>query len=42
MIYMNRGLDDWTALHFASNEGNLEIVNILLKHGATVDSLTKF
>ncbi|CAD8123426.1 unnamed protein product [Paramecium sonneborni] len=37
-----KGLDDWTALHFASNEGNLEIINILLKNGATVDSLTKF
>ncbi|CAD8196387.1 unnamed protein product [Paramecium octaurelia] len=37
-----KGLDDWTALHFASNEGNLDIVNILLKHGATVDALTKF
>lgn len=37
-----KGLDDWTALHFASNEGNLNIVDILIKHGATVDALTKF
>ena len=41
-IYYFRGLDDWTALHFASNEGNFNIINILLKHGATVDALTKF
>lgn len=37
-----RGLDDWTALHFASNEGNVEIVTLLLQHGASVDVITKF
>ena len=28
----SRGLDGWTALHFASNEGHLKIVNLLLKN----------
>lgn len=27
-----RGLDQWTALHFASNEGHLNIVKELLSH----------
>lgn len=42
LFILLRGLDDWTALHFASNEGNLDIVNILIKHGAKIDALTKF
>jgi ankyrin repeat protein len=27
-----KGLDQWTALHFAANEGRLEIVKELVKH----------
>ncbi len=26
-----RGLDSWTALHFAANEGRLDVVTELLK-----------
>lgn len=37
-----RGLDNWTALHFASNEGYTEVVKLLLENGASVDVLTKF
>jgi len=25
-----KGLDSWTALHFAANEGNIEILHFLL------------
>ena len=28
----HRGLDQWTALHFAANEGHFEIVKALLTH----------
>jgi len=36
------GLDDWTALHFACDEGNLNIVSILLIHKANVNLKTTF
>ncbi len=28
----HRGLDQWTALHFAANEGHLDVIKELLKH----------
>jgi ankyrin len=28
----HRGLDNWTPLHFAANEGHFEVVQELLKH----------
>lgn len=27
-----KGLDNWTALHFAANEGRFEVVKVLLSH----------
>ncbi len=35
-----KGLDAFTPLHFASSEGHSEIVQVLLKSGANVDSLS--
>lgn len=39
-LYINvntLGLDDWSPLHFACNEANLNIVSILLHHKANVN-----
>lgn len=33
--------DDWTGLHVAVNEGNVDIVGILLKYKANIDAKTK-
>jgi hypothetical protein len=33
-----KGLDEFTPLHFAANEGQLEAVKVLLENGAKVDS----
>lgn len=32
--------DDWTAIHYAVNEGNVEIVEFLIKINATLDVVT--
>ena len=37
-----KGLDDWTALHFACNENNIMIVTVLLEHKAKVNARTNF
>ena len=37
----SKGIDDWTALHFACYNGNVKLVNFLLYHEATIDSLNK-
>lgn len=34
-------LDDWTALHLASNEGHEEVVRILIEYGANIESETR-
>jgi len=33
----HRGLDNWTALHFAANEGHTEVVKELLSHKADIE-----
>lgn len=35
-----KGADDWTALHFASNEGHGDIVEALIEKSIKVDALT--
>jgi ankyrin repeat protein len=35
-----KGLDGWTALHFASNEGHHEVVSFLLKHKVDLEAIT--
>ena len=35
-----KGLDGWTALHFASNEGNHEVVSTLLRHKVNLEAIT--
>jgi len=35
------GIDNWTALHFASRYGHLPIVNYLLKQPIQIDALSK-
>lgn len=35
-----KGLDEWTALHFACNEGHLNLVRLLIKKGAQLESET--
>lgn len=42
IISHTRGLDDFTALHIASNEGDIKMINLLLKNGANIECLTKF
>lgn len=37
-----RGLDNWTPLHIAANEGYNDIIILLLKEGANIEALTKF
>lgn len=37
-----RGLDDWTPLHFAANEGYPNLINILLNNEANIEAITKF
>ena len=36
-----KALDDWTALHYAVNNRNIEIAKILLEAGADSNSPTK-
>jgi ankyrin repeat protein len=36
-----KGLDDWTALHFASNEANIAVVKILCARGANIEAITR-
>lgn len=33
-----KGLDDFTSLHFAANEGKYEIVELLIRNGANIDA----
>ena len=35
-----RNAPGWTALHFAAFEGNLDLVNYLIRHGANVNSVS--
>jgi ankyrin repeat protein len=42
ILYELRGLDDFTALHIASNEGDIKMIDLLLKHAANIECLTKF
>ena len=37
-----RGLDDWTALHFAANENNITIVKLLVENGANPNAKTTY
>lgn len=34
-----KGMDDWTALTISSREGNLKVVEFLLKHDANINQL---
>ena len=36
----SKSLDDWTALHLASNENNYQIIDILLNNGGNVEAQT--
>jgi ankyrin repeat protein len=40
MFFQSRGLDNWTGLHFASNEGHDEIVLYLLGKKANIEAKT--
>ncbi len=35
-----KGLDEFTPLHYAANEGHTEVVELLLRHGARVDAVS--
>lgn len=41
MCHVSRQKEQQTALHIASRLGNVDIVAILLQHGAAVDAVTK-
>lgn len=36
-----KGLDDWTPLHMAANEGYVDIIHLLLDHAANIEASTK-
>ena len=35
-IYLGFGQDEWTPLMIASHNGHVDVVNVLLQHGASV------
>mmetsp|Transcript_28746 Transcript_28746/g.56474 ORF Transcript_28746/g.56474 Transcript_28746/m.56474 type:complete len:332 (+) Transcript_28746:63-1058(+) len=36
-----KGIDNWTALHFAARQGHLPVVNFLIKQSADIDAVNK-
>lgn len=38
----SRGFDDWTALHLASCEDHIEVVDLLLSNGASINAEARF
>jgi protein-serine/threonine kinase len=41
-FFQHRSLDDWTALHWASNNGHFDAVKILIENGANLEAKTTF
>jgi palmitoyltransferase ZDHHC13/17 len=37
----SKGEDAFTALHYASFNGNLEMIKLLIKHGASINAVNK-